>query len=41
MGINTNAPEMRIVTMSGPSMRGADVNTKKQSKAQKMVRMMH
>ena len=41
MGINTNAPEIRIATMSGPSIRGAEVNTKKQSKAQKRVRMMH
>lgn len=41
IGMKTNAPDIRMATISGPSMRGAVVSTKKQSKAQKRVRMMH
>ena len=40
-GIKTRAPEIRIITTSGPSMRGAEVRITKQSAAQNRVRMTH
>ena len=40
-GIKTNAPEIRMVIISGPSIRDAEVRTMKQSAAQKSVRMTH
>jgi hypothetical protein len=40
-GINTRAPEIRIITTRGPSMRGVEVRITKQSAAQNRVRMTH
>ena len=40
-GINTKAPEMRIMRMSGPSIFGVEVRTKKHRAAQHRVRMTH
>lgn len=40
-GMKTRAPEMRMVTIRGPSMRGAEVSTIKQSAAQKRVSRTH
>lgn len=41
MGINTKAPEMRIMRMSGPSILGVEVRTRKQRAVQQRVRMTH
>lgn len=40
-GMNTKAPEIRIDTISGPSMRAAVVNTKAQILAHNRVRITH
>lgn len=40
-GMKTRTPEMRMVTIRGPSMRGAEVSTIKQSAAQKRVSRTH
>jgi len=40
-GINTRAPDNKMVTMSGPSMRGEEVSTRKQRAAQQRVSTMH
>ena len=40
-GMKTKAPEMRMVTIRGPSTRGAEVSTMKQSAAQNSVSRTH
>ncbi len=40
-GMKTKAPEMRMVTIRGPSTRGAEVSTMKQSAAQNRVSRTH
>ena len=40
-GINTKAPDMRIIMTSGPSILGVEVSTKKQSAAQHKVSTTH
>ena len=40
-GINTSTPDMAIITMSGPSIFGADVMTRKQSAAHRRVSTTH
>ena len=39
IGINTKAPEMRSIVISGPSIRGEEVKTTKQRAAQNRVSM--
>ena len=41
IGMKTKAPDMIMVTISGPSMRGDEVITIKHSAAQKRVRRTH
>ena len=41
MGINTKAPEISIMTMSGPSILGVEVRTRKHRAAQQRVRTTH
>ena len=40
-GMNTRAPEIRMETISGPSMRAAVVNTRAQMLAHRSVRTTH
>ncbi len=40
-GINTKAPEISIMTMSGPSILGVEVRTRKHKAAQQRVRTTH
>ena len=40
-GMHTNAPEIMIDTISGPSMRGVVVMTRKQSDAQSKIKTAH
>ena len=41
IGMKTRAPDMIMVTISGPSMRGEEVMTIKQRAAQNRVRSTH
>lgn len=41
IGMNTSAPEMAIIVISGPSIFGAEVITKKQSAAHSRVSATH
>ncbi len=41
IGIKTKAPDMRIITMRGPSICGVEVRIKKQSIAQNRVSTIH
>lgn len=41
MGMKTRAPDMMMVTISGPSIWGDDVMTTKQSAAQNRVSRTH
>lgn len=41
IGMNTRAPEMRMVITSMPSIRGAEVSTMKQSAAQNKASATH
>lgn len=41
IGMKTKAPDMIMVTISGPSMRGDEVITIKHRAAQKRVRRTH
>ena len=41
IGINTSAPDMMSISVSGPSIFGAEVSTMKQRAAQRRVSVMH